>query len=74
MAFLIVELFLDYIFGMNFRETRWMVFAYVMLLFGATGGMIGVAARAGRAWMITAAVTYLIMMAMSFYQHSRTGL
>ncbi len=44
--FLVVELLLDYLLNYNFRANQWMSISYVMLLFGATGGMIGVASMA----------------------------
>ena len=71
--FLCVELMLDYIIGFEFRRIRWMAISYVMLFFGATGGMIGVAARAGQGWMLGAVITFLIMAAVAFYQRVKTG-
>ena len=72
--FQIVELMLDYILEFEFRSVRWMAITYVMLFFGATGGMIGVAAQAGKGWVIAAALTWLVMAALSFIQHAITGL
>ena len=50
-----------------------MVVAYVTLFFGATGGMIGVAAHAGRAWMVSAIMLFLTMGSLAFYQRAKTG-
>lgn len=72
--FLCVELLLDYVLQVQFRTVRWMAITYVMLFFGATGGMIGVASRAGRGWMLGAVLTFLIMAAVAFYQRAKTGL
>jgi hypothetical protein len=44
----VAELMLDYILKTDFRKTKWMVICYVMLFFAGTGGMLGVAAHAGR--------------------------
>lgn len=74
LAYLVVELLLDYVFQYDFRNVRWMVIAYVTLLFGATGGMIGVAARAGRGWMFAAVATFVAMFMTAFYQHFKTGM
>jgi len=43
LAFLLVEFLLDYVLKIEFRNTRWMTIAYVMIFFSGTGGMIGVA-------------------------------
>ena len=74
LAYLLAELILDYVLQSQWRSVRWMAIAYVMLLFGATGGMVGAAARAGRGWLIAAAATFFIMFALSFYQHAKTGM
>jgi hypothetical protein len=72
--FLLIELLLDYILKINFRRTQWMVIPYVMLFFGATGGMIGVASRAGQLWSALAGVTWIFMAGTAFYQRWKTGM
>ena len=74
LAFLLVELLIDYILKVDFRRVRWMVISYVPFFFAATGGMIGVAALTGRGWMIAAVILYLIMGALAFLQRRVTGL
>lgn len=74
LLYLGAEALLDYIFHIDFREVRWLVISYVTLFFGATGGMIGVASLAGRAWTLSAVVLFLIMTALAFIQHARTGM
>jgi hypothetical protein len=74
LAYLLAELVLDYILQSQWRSARWMTIAYVILLFGATGGMVGAAAQAGRGWFLAAAATFFIMFALSFYQHAKTGM
>ncbi len=71
---LILELFLDYILKIDFRNTRWMVITYVTIFFGATGGMIGLASLAGRGWMLITVITFLIMAVLAFVQRAITGL
>jgi len=73
MGYLVVELILDYLLKVEFREIRWMVIAYVTLFFAATGGMIGVAGLAGKGWSIAAIVSFLIMATLAFVQRSITG-
>lgn len=73
-VFLIVELLLDYVLKIPFREERWMVIAYVMLFFGATGGMLGVAAAAGRVWAVSGVCLFLAMAVLAFVQHAKTGM
>jgi len=44
------------------------------LFFGATGGMIGLAAQGGKWWALVTAVTFLVMTIMAFIQRAKTGL
>lgn len=74
LVFLMVELFLDYIFKIKFRNARVYVIPYVMLFFAGTGGMIGIAANAGREWSIAAGALFLVMAVIAFVQRGVTGL
>ena len=73
-GFIIVELLLDYIFKTDFRQTRWIVIFYVMLFFGSTGGMIGIASQAGKSWAILSIVLFLIMTTLAFLQRVKMEL
>ena len=73
-VYLIVELLLDYVLKIDFRNERWMVIAYVMLFFAATGGMLGVAATAGRTWSLVGVGLFLTMTVLALVQHARTGM
>ena len=71
----IVILFLvDYLLKFDFRQTQWMVISFVVLYFGGMGGMIGVAAAAGRGWMISAVIHFLIAGVLAFVQRRITGI
>ncbi len=74
LLFHLVELMLDYILEFEFRSIRWMAILYVMLFFGATGGMIGLAAQAGRWWASVTVVTWFAMAVLAFVQRAITGL
>ena len=74
LLFLLVEFLLDYLFKIEFRLVRWMTISYVTLFFAATGGMLGVAAYAGRVWTISAVSLYLVMAILAFIQRAVTGL
>ena len=74
LAWLVVEAFLDYILKVDFRNVRWMVISYVVLFFAGTGGLLGVAAHAGRGWNITSIVLFLIMAVLTFVQRAVTGM
>jgi hypothetical protein len=74
LAFLLVEFLLDYVLKIEFRNTRWMTIAYVMIFFSGTGGMIGVASQAGRAWAAPGVVLFLVMAALAFIQRAVTGM
>lgn len=74
LAWLIVEALLDYILKIDFRNVRWMVISYVVLFFAGAGGMLGVAANAGRGWSIPAIILFLIMAVLTFVQRAVTGM
>jgi len=69
LAWLVAEFLLNRWPGMEFRQTRWVVIPYTMLFFAGAGGMIGVAALAGRSWTISAIVMFLIMGALCIVLH-----
>ena len=73
-AFLIIELFLDYIYKLEFRKITWITVIYIVIFFSGTGGMIGVATLAGRIWMIAAVVLFFIMTILSLVQRKITGM
>ena len=62
--FVLLELLIDHILRLDFRSTQWSVILYVIFFFGSTGGMIGVAAQAGRIWAASAGVVFLVMAAL----------
>jgi hypothetical protein len=73
LAWLVVEALLDYILKVDFRNVSWMVIGYVVLFFAGTGGMLGLAANAGRRWSILAIILFLIMAILTFVQRAVTG-
>jgi hypothetical protein len=74
LAWLVVEVLLDYILKIDFRNVRWMVISYVVLFFAGTGGMLGVARNAGRGWSILGIILFLIMAILAFVQRAVTGM
>ena len=74
LAWLLVEALFDYILKLDFRKVRWMVISYVVLFFAGTGGMLGVAANAGRGWTIAAGILFLLMAVLAFVQRAVTGM
>jgi hypothetical protein len=73
-TWIIVLFVLDYWLKIEFRQIPWMVISFVVLFFAGTGGMLGVAALAGRGWTITAIILFLIMAILAFVQRSVTGI
>jgi hypothetical protein len=73
-AFVITELLIDYILKLDFRNDNTAVILYVMFFFAATGGMLGVAAQAGRKWAAAGGILFLVMAALAFAQRGVTGL
>ena len=74
LLWLLVELLLDYILKIDFRNVQWMVISYVVLFFAGTGGMLGVARNAGRGWTILTVSLFLVMAALAFIQRAVTGM
>jgi len=74
LAWLLVEALLDYVLKADFRSIRWMVISYVMLFFAGTGGLMGVAANAGRMWTLGAGILFLVMAVLTFVQRAVTGM
>jgi hypothetical protein len=74
LVFIIAELALDYIFKVDFRNTRWMAICYVMLFFAGTGGMIGVASLSGKFYSIIAIILFFILAFLAFFQRIKTGM
>ena len=72
--FALFELIFDDILKVEFRSIQWAVVLYVIFFFAATGGMIGVAAQAGRAWSIVTCLIFLLMAVLAFVQRGVTGL
>lgn len=74
LLWLVVELFLDYILKIDFRQTRWMVITYVVLFFAGAGGLLGIAANSGKPWSLIAIVLFLVMAVLTFVQRAVTGM
>jgi hypothetical protein len=74
LAFHGVELILDYVLKLDFRQVRWAVIGYVTLFFAGTGGMIGLASAAGKPFTVLSVGLFLTMGVLAFVQRARTGL
>ena len=73
-VFIIVEFLVDWYPKIEFRNNLLIVIPYLMLFFGATGGMIGVASLAGKKWTIITVISFLIMFVLAFIQRQVTGM
>lgn len=74
LTWLIALFLLDYVYRTDWRVTRTIVIPFVVLYFAGTGGMIGVASLAGRAWMISSIVLFFVAAVLAFVQRAITGL
>ena len=74
LLFILMELFLDYVFKIDFRNVLWMTISYVIFFFAGTGGLIGIASLAGKRWGTVAIVLFLIMTFLAFWQRTKTGM
>jgi len=73
-VFIIVEFLLDWYPKVDFRDNLTIIIPYVMLFFGATDGMIGVASLAGKRWAVITVASFLIMAVLAFVQRQVTGM
>ena len=73
-VFIVVEFLVDWYPKIDFRDNIAFVIPYVMLFFGATGGMIGVASLAGKRWTVVTTISFLIMFVLAFVQRDITGM
>lgn len=71
---IIILFLLDYVLGFEWRDIQWAVILFVTLYFAGMGGMIGVASRAGRSWMVSAVILFFVAGALAFVQRGVTGL
>ena len=74
LVYLAAEALLDYIFKTDFRQVRWLTIVYVTLFFAGSGGMLGVAALAGKSWSVASIILFLAMAVLAFVQRSITGM
>ena len=74
LVWLAVLFLADYVLKYDFRQTQWMVISFVVLYFAGAGGMIGIAAQAGRGWTISAILFFLIAAVLAFVQRAVTGI
>ena len=74
LVWLIMLFLVDYVLKYDFRQTQWMVISFVVLAYAGMGGMIGIAALAGRRWTISAIILFLIVAVLGFVQRAVTGI
>lgn len=74
LAWMVALFLLDYLLGVDFRDTRWAVILFVTTYFGGLGGMIGISFLAGRAWGVGAVILFFIAGLLAFVQRAVTGL
>jgi len=74
LLFILIELFLDYILMIDFRNIKWMTILYVMFFFAGTGGLIGLASLAGKRWGAVAIILFLVLTFLAFFQRAKTGM
>jgi hypothetical protein len=73
LGWIVILFILDFVLKVDFRQTQWMVISFVVLFFGGAGGMLGVAANAGRGWTISAVILFFITAILAFVQRAVTG-
>ncbi len=72
-SFILLELLLDYILKIDFRQNRNIVIPYVTLFYATFGGMIGIASHTGKSWLLITIFTFLLMTFFSLFMYFKTG-
>jgi len=73
LGWIVLLFFLDFVLKIDFRQTQWMVISFVILAFAGLGGMVGVAANAGRTWTTSAVILFFVTGVLAFVQRAITG-
>ncbi len=71
--FLLVELLLDYVFKIPFRETA-LIWPYILLFYAGLMSMIGYTFLVGRVFGAVTLVTYFIQLGVMLYTHLQKGI
>ncbi len=71
-AFLLLEMVLDYILKLDFRNT-WMLGPYLLLYYLALMGMIGYTFRIDRPFGFITLITYFLQLGATWYSYSQVG-
>lgn len=71
-AYLFLELLLDYLLGLNFRQTR-ALGPYLLLFYAAQWAAIGYAFAVGRAAGFVTLATYFLCLGATAYSYARAG-
>ena len=70
--FLLVELILDYILKLEFRQTRWLG-SYLLLFYAAQWGMIGFGFLVGQIAGFITLLTYFLSLAATAFSYKKVG-
>jgi hypothetical protein len=73
LSFICLELLLDYILKIDFRQNRNILIPYITLFYASFGGMIGIASQAGKPWSIITIITFFVMTFLSLFMHFKAG-
>ena len=73
LLFQVVELMLDYVLALDFRNTTSILVPYVVSFFAALGGLLGLASEAGRRWIWIAGPLFIIVAVLAFVSRFATG-
>lgn len=72
MAFLLVELILDYVLERNFRHTS-LLWPYLILCYISLWGMIGYSFSVSEVFGIVTLITYFLSLLATWYSHAKVG-
>jgi Flp pilus assembly pilin Flp len=71
--YLLVELLLDYVFKIPFRDTA-LIWPYILLFYAGLMAMIGYTFLVGRVFGAITLVTYFVQLAVMLYTHMQKGI
>lgn len=68
LAWLVLELILNYILNIDIKQHGWAAVGYVLLFFAGSAGMISICFRAGKKWGIASVILFIAMCVLVFLQ------
>lgn len=68
-VWLLLEILVDYVMKINFRQSKKLLILYITLFYAGTGGLLGVVSYSGRIPLWISSILFLLMVLLSLFFH-----